>query len=286
MSHAGRIGNVVTLNGQLPETWQVRAGERLRLLLINTANARHCALRFEGHEPLIIAIDGQPVEPHAPEGGTVILAAAMRVDLLLDLSNEPGSRFRVIDEFYPRFAYRLIDLLYTEESRIGVAAHSARVRLPPNPVPEPDMAAARRHEIVFTGGAMGGLRGAKLDGVWSDIRSLAAKDVFWVVNGVARQAGDFDAEPVLTLERNASYVLAMRNDTAFPHPIHLHGYSFRVLSRDGMPITHRPWQDTVLMQPEERVEIAFKADNPGDWLFHCHVLEHMTSGMTGVIRVA
>lgn len=45
--------------------------------------------------------------------------------------------------------------------------------------------------------------------------------------------------------------------------------------RGGQPVAHRPWQDTVLMQPEERVEIAFKADNPGDWLFHCHVLEHM-----------
>ena len=49
---------------------------------------------------------------------------------------------------------------------------------------------------------------------------------------------------------------------------------------------HREWQDTVLMQPREKVEVAFVADNPGDWMFHCHILEHQESGMMGVIRVA
>jgi len=42
----------------------------------------------------------------------------------------------------------------------------------------------------------------------------------------------------------------------------------------------------VLVAPEERVEVAFVADNPGDWLFHCHVLEHMEAGMSAVVRVA
>ena len=48
----------------------------------------------------------------------------------------------------------------------------------------------------------------------------------------------------------------------------------------------REWQDTVLMAPRERVEIAFVADNLGDWMFHCHILEHQAAGMMGVIRVA
>jgi FtsP/CotA-like multicopper oxidase with cupredoxin domain len=39
------------------------------------------------------------------------------------------------------------------------------------------------------------------------------------------------------------------------------------------------------MAPEERVEIAFVADNPGDWMFHCHILEHQAAGMMGIIRV-
>jgi FtsP/CotA-like multicopper oxidase with cupredoxin domain len=68
--------------------------------------------------------------------------------------------------------------------------------------------------------------------------------------------------------------------------MHLHGHSFRVLERDGQAVPHRPWQDTVLMAPRERVRIALVADNPGDWMFHCHILEHQAAGMMGVIRVA
>jgi FtsP/CotA-like multicopper oxidase with cupredoxin domain len=45
-------------------------------------------------------------------------------------------------------------------------------------------------------------------------------------------------------------------------------------------------QDTVLMAPRERVEVAFVADNPGDWMLHCHIQEHQASGMMGVVRVA
>jgi FtsP/CotA-like multicopper oxidase with cupredoxin domain len=93
-------------------------------------------------------------------------------------------------------------------------------------------------------------------------------------------------EPFLTLRRGISCVLAMRNDTAWHHPMHLHGHAFRVIGRDGRPTRYREWQDTVLMAPRERVEIAFVADNPGDWMFHCHILEHQAAGMMGVLRVA
>ena len=52
-------------------------------------------------------------------------------------------------------------------------------------------------------------------------------------------------EPLLSLKRNQTYLLALRNDTAFPHPIHLHGYAFRVIARNGQPTRYREWQDTV-----------------------------------------
>jgi FtsP/CotA-like multicopper oxidase with cupredoxin domain len=92
--------------------------------------------------------------------------------------------------------------------------------------------------------------------------------------------------PFLTLKRGGRYVLAMRNDTAWPHPIHLHGHVFRVIAVNGAPTRHREWRDTVLMHPRERIDIAFVADNPGDWMFHCHVLAHQAGGMTAMVRVA
>lgn len=58
-----------------------------------------------------------------------------------------------------------------------------------------------------------------------------------------------------------------------------------MLSRDARPTPHRDWRDTVLMAPRERVEIGFVADNPGDWMFHCHILQHQAAGMMAVLRV-
>ncbi|MBU2089410.1 MAG: multicopper oxidase domain-containing protein, partial [Alphaproteobacteria bacterium] len=99
-THGGRIGNTLTLNGKLTESVPVRAGERLRLRLINVANGRLFSLDFQGHNPQIIALDGHPVTPHAPQGGRITLGPGMRADIVLDLQGKPGERFEVIDRFY------------------------------------------------------------------------------------------------------------------------------------------------------------------------------------------
>ncbi len=281
-SHGGRVGNVVTINGRLPQPLSARAGERLRIRLINAANARHFALQFEDHSPWIIAIDGQPIEPHTPEDNMVLLAPAMRIDLRLDMVASPGDKSRVVDRFY-RDAYLLNEIHYSDEAQT-TGSFPETAELPPNPLAEPDLANAERHEILFAGGAMGGMRGALVNGEWTDIRTMARSGVVWAVNGVAAAGRILD--PLLTLRRSGSYIFSMRNDTVFPHPIHLHGHHFRVVSRNDHSTRYGEWQDTVLMRPGERVEIAFVADNPGDWMFHCHIPEHMEAGMMAVIRVA
>lgn len=267
---AGRIGNTVTVNGRLREAFAVRAGERIRLRLINAANARIFELEFEGHDPQVIALDGQPVEPHAPVDGRIVLGPAMRADLVIDMTGAPRARFRVVDTFYRDLEYRLLHLVYGETPRRqGIL--DAPIQLPGNPLPEPELSTAERHEITFGGGMMsGGMTGMRGSGVWN-------------INGVSASGHQMD--PMLTLARGRSCVLALRNDTAWHHPIHLHGHSFRVLSRNGRPTRHREWQDTVLLAPREQAEIAFVADNPGDWMLHCHVLEHQDAGMMGVVRV-
>lgn len=67
--------------------------------------------------------------------------------------------------------------------------------------------------------------------------------------------------------------------------MHLHGMHFRVIKRQGVSVENTPWRDTVLMQPQEKISIAFVADNPGKWLFHCHMIEHMAGGMVTWIDV-
>jgi FtsP/CotA-like multicopper oxidase with cupredoxin domain len=284
VAHGGRIGNVVTVNGAVRDTFEVRAGERIRLRLINAANARIFALEFEGHAPKVIALDGQPVEPHEPPNGRVVLGPAMRADLIVDLTGAPGQSFRVVDRFYASLNYRLLNLVYSEEPPLRASSARDHIRPPANPIAEPALDAAERHKIVLRGGMMGQMRSAILDGKRADIRTLFQNGLAWAINGVA--ARGHVHEPLLTWSLNRSYVIEMVNETAWHHPMHLHGHSFRVLSRNGQPTRYKEWQDTVLLAPRERVEIALVADNPGDWMFHCHILDHQEGGMMGVIRVA
>jgi FtsP/CotA-like multicopper oxidase with cupredoxin domain len=124
-----------------------------------------------------------------------------------------------------------------------------------------------------------------MEGMMGGMMRRTQHSGIWAINGVAATTGDV-MEPFLTLRRDRSYVLAMHNHTAWHHPMHLHGHAFRVIARNGRTTHYQEWQDTVLMAPHESVDIAFVADNPGDWMFHCHILEHQAAGMMGVIRVA
>jgi FtsP/CotA-like multicopper oxidase with cupredoxin domain len=287
LTHAGRIGNTVVLNGRFTlkdGAFEVRAGERIRLRLVNAAVARIFSLRFSGHLPYVIALDGQPVEPRPATADDLTLGPGMRTDLVLDCLQAPGSRHEVSEVFYPRETGRLIAIAYRQDSPLRTKPPSAPLALPPNPVPEPDLARAARHEIVLQGGAMGALREALYAGERMPLARLVREHrLAWAINGVAVK--EHAHEPLLTLGRGEHTVLVLKNDTAWHHPIHLHGHLFRVLARDGKPLAQREWRDTVLLAPRETVEIAFVADNPGDWMLHCHVLAHQHGGMSSVIRV-
>jgi FtsP/CotA-like multicopper oxidase with cupredoxin domain len=277
-THAGRIGNTVTVNGVVAESFDVRAGERIRLRLANLATARIFGLEFQGHRPVVIAFDGQAVGPHTPEDGLVVLGPGERADLVLDLARAPGERFDVVDRFYPRNSYRLLSLEYAKTPPVRQRFPEAP-RLAPNPVPELDLPRAVRHDIAFGGGMGPGMMGRGPMGMG------AVGGMAWTINGVTVEDGHAH-EPLLAFERGRTVVLALANDTDWHHPIHLHGHFFRVLSRNGRPTRFREWRDTVLLPPRERAEIAFVADNPGDWMFHCHVLEHQAAGMMATLRVA
>ncbi|TIL30495.1 multicopper oxidase family protein [Mesorhizobium sp.] len=301
--HNGRVGNTVTINGRVPTTFAVRAGERIRLRLINAANARIFSPDFTGLQPIVIALDGQPVAPHAPDGGLVVLGPAMRADLILDMTGKPGRQVSIFDRFYEGLEYKLVDIAYSD-TPLRERAPDWPLALPANPLPEPDLETASRNEVVFTGGMMGRMVAQDMGesmgpgapgGTTRDMNSMMGGErmtqtmnssTAWFINGIAADQARHDMKPALTLARNKNHVIAMTNATAWHHPIHLHGHSFRVISRNGQPTRHREWQDTVLVSPREKVEIAFVADNPGDWMFHCHILEHQAGGMMAVFRVA
>ena len=98
----------------------------------------------------------------------------------------------------------------------------------------------------------------------------------WTLNG-----GIFPDVPVFIVQRGDLVKVDVVNDTGSVHPMHLHGHHMLVLSRDGTPVSGSPWwSDTLDVAPHERYEVAFRADNPGVWMDHCHNLRHAGDGLT------
>ena len=216
-----------------------------------------------------------------------MLGPAMRADLIIDMDGKPGEIYRVIDDFYQDLAYKLIDLAYAPERPARDHSPNASRMLPANPLPEPDLAAAERYEIALQGGMMGGMRMMSSGSMMGGRGMMGMGGATWAMNGMSMTGdGQSDMPPLVTLKRGQTCVLVLRNETAWWHPMHLHGHSFRVISRNGKPNKLREWRDTILMPPRESAEIAFVADNPGDWMFHCHVTDHQEAGMMSVIRIA
>lgn len=72
---------------------------------------------------------------------------------------------------------------------------------------------------------------------------------------------------------------------AMQHPLHIHGQRFLVLSVNGRPTTNLVWKDTVLLPVGATVDILLELSNPGDWMMHCHISEHLEAGMRSVFSV-
>lgn len=162
-----------------------------------------------------------------------------------------------------------------QEQAMRAAPHA----LPPNDLPVLALKDARQVPLVMEGGAMRGLsERVRWQGSKREARALYEAGQFWAFNG---QAG-MDGAPLIEAVLGETVRVTMENRTAFSHSMHLHGQHFREVFPDGKL---GPWRDTLVIHPDETREIAFFAENPGDWMFHCHMAAHQMSGMMNWIRI-
>ena len=177
-------------------------------------------------------------------------------------------------------------LTYSSQPALRSKPLASAVTLAPNRIAEPDLAKASDHYIIFQGGMRGSPVIGLVDGKPSRIQEIMAKQgLAWTMNYNAQHEHALMHEPLLHLRTGEHVMLHMINETDFLHPMHLHGHFFRVLAVDGKPTPHREWRDTVIMGPRQSIDVAFVADNPGEWMYHCHILDHAAGGMMGTIVV-
>jgi FtsP/CotA-like multicopper oxidase with cupredoxin domain len=278
LSHEGRLGNVVTVNGQIQPRQSYRPHSRLRLRFINASSARMYRPSLPAEwSAWTLALDGQPVaiEPYTPP----ILGPGMRAEVIADIPTTG--------------TYSIVDTAYDTQSVMEIVAEGASRRerttapepLAANPIALPE-ANQDNLELRLEGGAMSGMMG----GGMMRGRMMGGARGVWQLNDTSMSEVASNAPPMFTLSQGRSYRMTITNNTAFIHPMHLHGHSFQILNPAQLVAgNHTSSQtrlsDTVLLFPQERTEIAFVADNPGDWLLHCHVLGHQAAGMMGIVRV-
>jgi FtsP/CotA-like multicopper oxidase with cupredoxin domain len=271
-AHGGRMGNWFTVNGKSRPHMQAPAAKRLRLRLINCANARIMNIQIKGAAPVIIALDGQPL-PTPREVGTdaLQLGPGARADLIIRGSAEDIVIANV------NAANEPLEVAYI--SRTGEAGETDTAAIDPlssNGLPDTiDITGVTPRELVMEGGVHGGMKSAKLRGQDMDMRQLVQNGMAWSFNGVAGMT----EEPLATVKLGETVVIDFINKTGWPHAMHLHGHHMKLLQADGKQATHQDWRDTLVMAANSKVQVAFIADNPGKWMLHCHMLEHQESGM-------
>ncbi|WP_026291812.1 multicopper oxidase family protein [Marinobacterium rhizophilum] len=275
-AHGGRMGNILTVNRQHRPQLKARAGERVRLRVLNAANARIMVLQLPDWPIWILAKDGQPLSAPREHAGPLVLSPAERYDLLLDIPpNGEGSHsiYHLANESQIEIARLLVD------AQAAPLVRSAPVPLAANPLPAlPARAPDHRLQLDMTGGAMGSLRQAVYRGQMLNIDELVQQRQIWAFNGSAGLA----EQPLLRARPGELVEIELHNNTRWPHGMHLHGHHFQA---ESARYPSDLWHDTLLMARGDRVPIRFVAGTQGRWLLHCHMIEHQAAGMVSWIDI-
>ena len=254
LMHDGRWGNAITVNGQVRPEVLVSPGDRIRLRIINGANARIFSQTLDGLPAKVIAVDGRPVSKFFTFQ-RFILSPGNRVDLDITIPAEAsGKRFFLKDHF-------------TQQPHIlgVIKVENDKPHAPPEfePPIASDFIPAHLFEKMEVSKTwdLSAVRGGKYGIGWTMNQRL------WPDADKA----DFKmGKPVKIRFTNSSSRL---------HPMHIHGAFFRVLEVNGQPAVEPFTRDTVLVGPRETVVIGLIPEHEGIWLTHCHIQSHADSGM-------
>lgn len=272
-ARGGTLGTVSTINWQTTPTYDLPAGSLVRLRLAVTDVTRVATYALVGGNAELIALDSNPL-PRSVAPKNILLSPGQRADIALRVPDSENTSVQLIRET-PNGPKVLANF-----RAVGVSANRSLQELKPlqnNPIPEPDIENAEIVDFVF-GWSPGG--DAPLPSFCGTLGYT-----FWSINRKAWPGDTPSAlDPLAVLKLGKSYILRLRNETPNDHPIHLHGMSFRILRSNKREVS-TVMTDTALLRSNETMEVALVADNPGNWVFHCHVIEHQKTGLTGYIRV-
>jgi FtsP/CotA-like multicopper oxidase with cupredoxin domain len=265
----GREGQLVLVNGVAHPTITAPAGVPQRWRIVNAAKSRYFLLDLEGQQMMQIGADGG-LQEYPTRSDLVLVTPGERVDLIVTPAGTPGAELTLRSQLYNR-GYGSVEFRVPEDLlTIALTPTSAGQREPLAPsTPLRAFApvtadGADPVEFVFT-------LPPKDDDGQSEFR----------INGVPY----WRAKPYRAALGH-SQVWTLRNDTDWDHPFHLHGFFFTPLDDALQPIRPMTHKDTVNVPMKSTVRVLVTFDErPGEWMFHCHILDHADGGFMGTVLV-
>jgi suppressor of ftsI len=304
----GRFGNVMLVNGEPRYSLSVKRGEVVRFYLTNVSNTRTFNLSFPGARMKVVAGDVSNFEREAWVE-SVVIAPAERyvVHVKFDSAGDVPllNRVQTLDHLFGKFYYDTDTLgvvrVATDRNERNLEASFASLRedsatrrdieryrshfgrepdkalvlaVETNNLPFFTQQMMRLDSIYFTPiewtGTMPGMN-------WAS----TSREVRWVVRDAATGKENMDID--WSFRRGDVVKLRIVNERqsihGMQHPIHIHGQRFLVLAVNDVPTTNRAWKDTVLVPVGFSVDLLVDLSNPGRWMLHCHIAEHLTSMM-------
>lgn len=262
VSYDGFLANDRTLDD--PEVVRVDKGQRVRLRIINAASATNFTIELGALSGSLTDVDGRPIVPVI--GSRFPLAVAQRADVRVTLPAGEGA--------WPVLFQREGDtaltgvILATRSGTVAKVADQAQhaigaidreaPMLYQAAEPLPERRADRELAIDLTGSMM---------------------TYRWGIEEKAAMAHHAH----LAVQEGERVEMTLTNRTEMSHPMHLHGHHFQVVAVNGTRVKGAV-RDTELVPIGGSVTLAFDSDNPGKWMFHCHNLYHMLSGMMTQVK--
>ena len=253
------------VNGRIaaaPTTFNTKPGQRIRIRIINAGADTAFRVALAGHVMTVTHTDGFPVVP--TETDALLVGMAERYDVTVTAG----------DGVFP--------LVAMPEGKPATPGRALLKTAGGNP-PDVNFRPPELDGRIGTVDTFTAPPSASLGSVQSDVSlaleltgSMAKYD--WAINGKP-----YPDSPPVTVKQNQRATLAFTNSTMMYHPMHLHGHTFQVIKPDGQLGARK---DTVIVLPNQKLNAVLLADNPGNWMIHCHHGYHLEAGMMTVLNYA
>jgi FtsP/CotA-like multicopper oxidase with cupredoxin domain len=247
-----------------PEVVKVEPGGQVLLRIINSSSMSAFHIDLGQLDGELTAVDGFAVTPVA--GRNFPIAVAQRLDVRVTIPPEAA-------------AHPVLARLEGARNQTGIVLAAGTAPIARIPELAEAVSPALTLDLESRLHAAAPLAQHNADRVHTVNLTGDMAKYIWSINNVAWTP----EVPPLPIAKGERVELILVNQTGMPHPMHLHGHEFQVVEIDGKRFSGAV-RDTVLVTPGRRVVIAFDANNPGLWAFHCHLLYHLDAGMFTTLR--